>query len=434
MIDGSIAPPAVGPATLVWLAIACFPVLSVLTLLAVLLERCSSIRLRHFAEEAGGGLLALYERPAGFDAYRFLLTVLARAALVLLVALLTVILLGLGFEPVRAALWAALGTVVLSLVLELVNRRLVRHHGEEALARLTPLYRLARLALAPAIPLLAPLLDGRPADDGEDDDEDEASDDEIDAYIAMGQREGILEPGEVELVRGIFEFGDSQVRSVMTPRTDIVGAPIDTSLDELAGLFVESRHSRLPLYEGSLDQIAGVLLIRDLLAGLRVTPPPSAADLAKEAFFVPGTKPVNELMREMQERQLHIAIVVDEHGGTAGLVTMEDLLEELVGEIADEHDEAEPEPQPLGDGSWRVDGRIHLDELADLLGIEIADMPYETVAGLVLSELGDVPKSGAVVEAQGISMTVEEVSDRRIEVVRVQRVSDVASQKETADG
>ncbi len=423
MTEGSIPQPVLGPATLTWVVLGCSLAAIVLTVMAILLERCSSIRLHHFAEEAGGALRRLYEVPLAFEAFRFLLSLLARIAWAALVAFLTLLFLKLGRGPGPSAGWAILAVSLLGLALEWVGRGLVRRSSEAALSRLTPLFALARVVLVPGIMLLAPLMANSAAEDDNGEHEDDASDDEIDAFIEIGEREGILEPDEVELVRGAVDFGDTQVRSVMTPRTDIVGAPLDSSLDDFARLFVESRHSRLPLYQESIDDVAGILLMRDLLDGLQTTPRPCAAELAKPAYFVPGTKPIDEMLREMQERQQHLAIVVDEHGGTAGLVTMEDLLEEIVGEIADEHDEVEREVWQLEDGSWRVDGGLHLDELATLIGVEIGQVPFETVAGLVLGEFGDVPKAGVVVVAQGMRITVEKVSDRRIQVMRVERWS-----------
>lgn len=433
MAEGSIGQPVLGPALLAWVIVGCAVVTIVVTVMALLLERSSSIRLRHFAEEAGGALRRLYELPLAFESFRFLLSLLARVAWGALVAFLILLLHEFGQPPGAAAGWAILVVGVLAVVLEWAARGLVRRDAEEALSRLTPLFGAARLLLLPGILLLAPLMANSSAEEDNGDQEDDASDDEIDAFLEIGEREGILEPDEVELVRGAVDFGDTQVRSVMTPRTDIVGAALASTLDELARLFVESRHSRLPVYEESIDDVAGILLMRDLLGGLQITPQPAVAELIKPAYFVPGTKPIDEMLREMQDRQQHIAFVVDEHGGTAGLVTMEDLLEEIVGEIADEHDEVEREAWQLNDGSWRVDGGLHLDELAGLIGVEIGETRYETVAGLVLGELGDVPTAGVVLEVEGMRLAVEEVSDRRIKTMRIERL-DAAAKGDQSDG
>ena len=253
-----------------------------------------------------------------------------------------------------------------------------------------------------------------------DEDEEEATEDEIEAFIDVGTREGILEPGEGEMVWGIVDFGATPVRSVMTPRIDVRCASADAGLDELAALFVESGHSRMPLYEGSIDHIVGILHIRDLLKGLRSEERPSARTLSNPPFFVPETKPLGQLLKELQARFQQMAVVVDEYGGTAGIVTVEDLVEEIVGELVDEHEEAHPENELLADGAWLLAGSSDVDMLEDLFGIDLGNVPYETVGGMVFSLLGDVPAVGQTVEGHGLRYTVEEVEERRVARVRVE--------------
>jgi CBS domain containing-hemolysin-like protein len=305
----------------------------------------------------------------------------------------------------------------------MANRWLVDRDAEAGLRRLTFVYRGAYAVAAPLVALLAPLVPASGAVEGEDEeDDDDASDEEIEAFIKVGTSEGILEPEEGEMLWGLVDFGDTAVRSVMTPRIDIICAPVDSDLDALAERFLESGHSRLPLYEGSIDRIVAILHIRDLLRGLRSDPRPTARALGKPPFFVPETKPLAELLKEMQARFQQMAIVLDEYGGTAGMVTIEDLLEEIVGEIADEHEAVEPEPEALPGGGWRLDGRTHVSTLDDLFGIDLDEEPYETVAGLILSALGQVPQPGEAVETRGLRLTVEQVDNRRIQAVRVERV------------
>jgi putative hemolysin len=400
---------------------------AVVIVLAALLERSGPVRLRHWAEEAGGGLLALFEHRERFETYRFLLSFLAKAAPVMLAVALGAFLRAAGV--VRAELWAVGATVVLVAVIELVNRRLVAHRSEESLAKLTVLYRLLRLALWPAVVALAPLApaapgNGEPAPAAEED-EDEISDEEIEAYIELGTREGILDEGESDYLWGIVDFGDTQVRSVMTPRVDMVVAPADDDLDALAARFLDSGHSRLPLYEESIDRIVGILHIREVLRGMRAAEPrPTARALMKAPFFVPERRALDELLKEMQARFQQMAIVLDEYGGTAGLVTVEDLLEEIVGEIFDEDEvAAASEPVALADGAWRLDGRTPIDDLDDLFDVDLEEEPYETLGGLVLSVHGQVPEEGEVVEAHGLRLHVEQVSGRRIQAVRVERIA-----------
>ena len=395
--------------------------------LSALLERSGLVRLRHWAEEAGGGLLALYEAPARFETYRYLLSFLAKVTPVLLAMALRSLLAALGLP--RPTLAAVATVLALVAAVELLNRRLVAQRAEEALRALTWAYRALRPVLAPLVVALAsfaPAAQGNEpeADDGEE--EDEISDEEIEAFIELGTREGILEPGEGDMLWGIVDFGDTQVRSVMTPRVDMVVASTEDDLDALAERFLESGHSRIPLHEESIDHVAGILHIREVLRGLRTEPRPPARELMKAPFFVPDRKPLDELLKEMQARFQQMAIVLDEYGGTAGLVTVEDLLEEIVGEIFDEDEVVRaPEPQALPDGSWRLAGRTHVEALDDLLGVDLDDESYETVAGLVLAELGSVPEEGVTVDARGLRFHVERVTGRRIQTLRVERLAPV---------
>jgi CBS domain containing-hemolysin-like protein len=403
------------------LALALVPATGLLFALAALLERSGPVRLRHWAEEAGGELLALYRRPGRFAAFRFLLSLAAKLAPLALFVVVARAFAGIGL--LTAGFAAAIVAVAVAAGAELLGRRLVDGAAEDALERLTPVYRAARLVLTPLAALLAPLVRPRQPEVEEDEDEEEASDEEIAAFIDFGTREGILEPGEGDMVWGIVDLAETEVKSVMTPRTDVAAAAAEESLDALADRFLESGHSRLPLYEGSIDRIVGILHIRDLLRALRSGSPLPAPELAKPPLVVPETKKLAELLREMQASQQQLAIVVDEYGGTAGLVTVEDLVEEIVGEIADEHEEVEPEAEALPDGGWRLDGGTPIEVLDDLFGIDLEEEPYETVGGLVLSVLGSLPEPGQEVVAHGLRLAVEGVENRRIQSVRVERAA-----------
>lgn len=391
--------------------------------LSALLERSGPVRLRHWVEEAGHGLRSLYDVPARFEIYRFLLAALAKVAPVLLLVAFHALLAAHGL-PSPGWIAAAL-VVALVVVVEMLNRSLVGWAAEEWLERLTLLYRAMRLLFLPLVAVLAPLAPSarRPVDGlPEEEEEDQATEEEIEAFIELGTREGILEPGEEDLVWGIVDFGDTQVRSVMTPRVDMVVAAQDRDLDSLAEQFIASGHSRIPIYEDSVDHVVGILHIRDVLRGLRSDPRPGAAELAKTPFFVPERRPLDELLKEMQARFQQVAIVLDEYGGTAGLVTVEDLLEEIVGEIFDEDEVVESEPMALPDGSWRLEGRTPVEALDELFGVDLEAEPYETVAGVVLSELGRVPEAGESMQSHGLRWHVEEVEGRRVQTLRVEKI------------
>ena len=394
-----------------------------LLLVSALVERASPIRLSHWTEKAGSRLEALYDRPRRFEAFRFLLTAFGALAPV---ALFAVVERAMATSGVSAPLWAAAGVVaVFVAVTEWVSRYFVAHHAEAALDALTwPLRFLAVLAL-PAIALLARALPTVDADDEEDDEEDdEVSPNELEAYIDVGRREGILEPEEEALVKSIVDFGDTLVRQVMTPRVDVHAAPLESTAEELAELFFSCKHARLPVFRESIDQIVGILHIRELFQSMHDDCETDIASLAKAPLFVPESKPIRALLSELQTLHQQMAIVVDEYGGVAGLVTVEDLVEEIVGEIADEHEVEELSTETLDGGGWRVAGRTELWELAALVGREeIEDGAYETVSGLICGSLGYVPKPGERVPLAGLSFKVESADARRVITVVVEEAS-----------
>lgn len=394
-------------------------------LLTALVERSGPIRLRHWVEESGGRLRALADRPARFEVFRYLLNLLAKLVPLALLGALARLLEAGGWP---SPWWTAGATVALIVALtELASRSLVGRDPEEGLRRMTWIYRGALALLTPLIVAFAPLVPKAalepetpsPADD-------EASEEEVEAFIDVGTREGILEPGDRDLVWGVVDFGDTQVRSVMTPRVDIVAARIDEPLDRLAEVFVRSSFSRLPLYAESVDQVVGILHIRDLLAASRRSPQPLAAEIAKPPMLVPETKLLGELLKEMQKRRQQMAIVINEFGGTEGLVTVEDLIEEIVGEIEDEHDEGVPENTLLPDGSLVIDGRAALATLDEFFSWRPEEEPSETVGGLVSGLFGYVPQAGESVELDGLRFEVEKADERRILALRVRRTEDAA--------
>ena len=411
-----------GPAA--WAAALLLPLLPLLFVLSALVERSGPIRLRHWVEGAGGELRRLYESGPRFEAFRYLLNLGAKILPIGLFVAVETLARGLGAS--RGWLWA-LGVVAAMLAAtELGSRSLLLRGPEEALRRLTWLYRFFRLLFSPLVPVLAPVMARRQLEVETDEAEDAASEEEIEAFIDVGTREGILDPEERELVWGVVDFGETQVRSVMTPRIDMVCAPAGETLETLATRFVESSHSRIPIYRDSIDTIVGILHIRDVLAGLSTKPPGDPLALAQAPLFVPETKRLDELLRELQARRQQMAIVVDEFGGTAGLVTVEDLIEEIVGEIADEHDVEEPENRALPDGSLLLDGRAHIERLEEEFDVRFEDPAFETVGGLVSSALGYLPQAGESVTTHGLLLTVERADDRRVLAVRVQRAPDAS--------
>lgn len=412
---------------LAWLAGALLVMTVVASTLSALVERAGPIRLRHWAEEAEGRLRRLYDQPPRFEAFRLILSILAKLLPVALFGSVAVLAVEGGVTDAAgsAALWAALVVLPVVVATEALNRVLVGWDPERALDRLTGVYRGLLIMLTPFVAVTVWIFPAAGLRRRVEEEEDEVSEDEIAAFIDVGTREGILEPGEEELLWGIVDFGDTAVRSVMTPRIQVRFAPVASDVEELADLFVESGHSRIPLYDGSIDHIVGILHIRDLLRTLRwpeeAGERPTPRQLSNPPFFVPETKPLGQLLKELQARHQQMAVVVDEYGGTAGIVTVEDLVEEIVGELVDEHEEAETTNQLLPDGAWLLVGSSDVDELEELFGIDLGDdVPWETVGGMVFSLLGDVPKVGDSAESHGLRYTVVEVEERRVARVRVE--------------
>ncbi len=251
-----------------------------------------------------------------------------------------------------------------------------------------------------------------------------SADEHIEALITAGREEGIIEEGDRELIQSVMAFGDKTVREVMTPRPKIVAISQDASLEELRQLVIHEQFSRIPVYEGDIDSICGFVHVRDMFEvdeDERVTR--KVRELMRSIRAVPETKPVNDLLREMQEEGAHMAVVVDEYGSTAGIVTLEDMVEEIVGEIHDEH-EPERDFRQDSDGSYVVSGSFDVDRLADLLDYHPQhDAESTTIGGLVTEWLGHVPAVGEAAGRDGILIKVLAANDRRVDQVRVAKAA-----------
>lgn len=249
------------------------------------------------------------------------------------------------------------------------------------------------------------------------------------ADVAAGEQS--IEREERELIHSIFEFGDTIVREVMVPRPDMVSVEADATVDEAMRMAIEAGRSRLPAYDDTTDNIVGVAFLKDLVGcGAAGQGGDSIRDYLRGAVFVPESKRVAELLREMQQQKFHLAIVVDEHGGTAGIVTLEDLLEEIVGEIVDEYDVEEPQVERLAGGMLRVQGRASIDDVNEELGTHLPDGEWDTVGGLVLSVLGHVPGEGECITFSGLELCAERMQGNRILSVLIKRLDSGNSDEE----
>jgi CBS domain containing-hemolysin-like protein len=240
--------------------------------------------------------------------------------------------------------------------------------------------------------------------------------DELKQMISESEEGGVLEPPERQMLESVFDFGELLVRQVMLPRTEVLAIEADTKLDDIITTVTQHSYTKLPVYEDDLDQIIGILHVKDLL---RVMNQPDCAkttarEMARETLYIPETLPVNDLLHQFRHNRQHIAIVMDEYGGTAGLVTLEDLLEEIVGEVSDQFDASTPEIQSQTDGTFLIDGLTLIETVNQQLNLNLSDPHYDTIAGYFLGKLGHIPKIGDGLEAGGVHLQVESMDGLRI--------------------
>ena len=259
------------------------------------------------------------------------------------------------------------------------------------------------------------------------------SEDELRAMVDEAEREEVIEEEEREMIHSIFEFGDTIVREVMVPRPDMVVVPSTYSLQQVLDIILRTGYSRIPVFGRDIDDVVGLAYAKDVLRSLHdgQTDKP-LQEILRQAPVMPESMRAADCLREMRRRKSHMVIVIDEYGGTSGLVTIEDLLEEIVGEITDEYDREEPNVEPLPDGGWRVNARMSIDEVNELLDVELPSTEWDSIGGLVLNLVGDVPKEGQEVEFQGLSLRAERVQGRRIGRVRIHQVEPKPSADEEA--
>jgi CBS domain containing-hemolysin-like protein len=364
------------------------------------------------------------------DPNRFLSAILILNSVAVIVAstlatLLMVAVLGIGVGGIVAPVVTSL--VVLVFV-EIVPKTVAIHTAEaSALRYARPVRALTRI-LNPMIVVLRAITDGVMRIRGITPRAGPfVTEEELISLVTLSEQQGVIEEEEKEMIHGVIDFEETIVREVMVPRVRITGIRADRSLREAVDIAIEDGHSRLPTYEETIDRISGILYVKDMLRALaRGNLDISLRELARKAFEVPETKHVGELFREFQARKTHIAIVVDESGGTAGLVTIEDLLEEIVGDIQDEYDKPGEEPtiEQIGPDEFIVDARINLEDLDDATGIDLAAEDYDTLNGFILDQLGALPIVGSEVNLEGKALfTVVSVQGRRADKVRISRLA-----------
>jgi CBS domain containing-hemolysin-like protein len=327
--------------------------------------------------------------------------------------------------------WVTLASLVFVLLYFVVVEAMSKTFGIQnsdrvALALAPVVFLLGRLLSYPTrwlIGLANVLLPGRGLREGPF-----VSEGDIRSMAEVGHEEGSIEEDEKELIHSIFEFGDTIVREVMVPRPDIVSIEDDRTLRDVQALVLEHGYSRIPVFHEDLDDVVGIVFAKDVLKALhqgKIDMP--LRDIVRVARYVPESKKAADLLREMQREKFHVALVTDEYGSVTGIVSLEDLLEELVGEITDEYDVEEPEIVEIDEGAYRVSGKTSIDDLNDVLGLELPDEEWDTVAGLVLDIFGKIPLEGEECAFQGLRFRAEAVVGRRVNTVVIAREPDQAA-------
>jgi len=399
---------------------------SFLSLAEASIGRVNRVKAHHLLDRKRKGaeqLLHIVQDPADYLNILRLLTVVVQVTSVVIATVLALEAFGTKGEAIAIIVM----TVVLFVFAEAAPRTFSLTHAEGAAlfaARPvtflgTMLRPLGRIFILVANVVASPL-PGRTMPKGPF-----VTEEEIRNLVDVAEDEEEIEEEERELIHSIFEFGDTVVREVMVPRPDMVTARADASLSAVLETILEAGYSRIPIYEGDVDNIIGVLYAKDLLKRLHEkSGDVRVAALGRAPLFVPEQKKVSELLREMQKEHVHMAIVVDEYGGTAGLVTIEDLIEEIVGEIVDEYDREEPLVEPVDADTIRVDAKMPIDEVNELLEVDLPHEEWDTVGGLVFGLTGRVPVPGESVRYDSLEFRTERVSGRRIQKVVIHKVSE----------
>jgi CBS domain containing-hemolysin-like protein len=412
--------------TTAWVEIVVILIALVLAALAASAETSltsiSRVRLRQLVEQKVPEAIVIERLHRDPNAY--LSTILIVNTVAIIVASSTATLLALHLYRERVAEWAV--SLVLSLVVlvacEITPKTLALQRAERVALRMARLVAWATLVLRPVVfvltavtRLILRMMGGRAQVRGPF-----VTEEELKMLVSVGEEEGVLEEEEREMIHGIFEMGDMLVRELMVPRTDLVAIEVNEPVEKAVELVTKHGHTRIPVYEGNLDHIVGVLYAKDLLRAVVRGEQKSLREIARKPYFTPESNKVQDVLRDLRKNRVHMAIVVDEYGGTAGAVTIEDILEEIVGPIQDEYDIGEEdEIQFISPNEVILDGRVSVDDVNELLKLNIAADDYDTIGGYVLNQLGAAPKIGATLKLGDAELRVEAVQGTRIKKVRI---------------
>jgi putative hemolysin len=394
-------------------------------------NRVRALRLREEGRRGAASLLKVAEDPAPYLNVVLLLTLLATIGGTTLASTIAVRRFGNKGE------WIA--TIVMTLVLfvfaDVTPKTLALQRSDRVGLVLAPLVvgfkRLVGPLAAGLVHLANLLMPGKGIKEGPF-----ITEKELRAFADVASQEDQIEDEEKELIHSIFEFGDTIVREVMVPRPDVLALEDDKSLRDVQAFVLEHGTSRIPVYDHDqdLDHVIGVVFAKDVLKALHQGKQDAPLrEVVREALYVPESKKVADLLREMQREKFHLALVTDEYGSVSGLVTLEDLLEELVGDITDEYDLEEPEIVPVGEGVYRVSGKASINDVNDLLDVDLPDEEWDTVAGLVLDLFQRIPKSGEEIQLDGLKFRAEEVQGRRVAQVLITRIDPETTETSGSD-
>lgn len=328
--------------------------------------------------------------------------------------------------------WRAISIVIITIILsfftlvfgELVPKRLAMKYYEKISYATIGVIRGISVITAPFVKLLTVSTNMVSKIFGVGEAEEEVvTEEEIKMMIDEGEEKGTIERGEKMLLNNVFEFNDIIVSEIMTPRTEMFAIDIHDNLEELLDKIDEFKYSRIPVYDEDIDDIKGILFVKDILKPLKEHKKINAKDIIREPYFVPESKDIDELFKEMQQNKVQMAIAIDEYGGTAGLITMEDIIEELVGNIFDEYDEEEIDAKKIDDNTYILSGTTTSYELKKIFDVEIPEGDYETLSGYLIDKLGRIPDDDEhpVIEDEKLTYKVEEIEDKRIKYVKVCR-------------
>ncbi|MBE6562722.1 MAG: HlyC/CorC family transporter [Ruminococcaceae bacterium] len=350
---------------------------------------------------------------------KFLTTVLVGNNIVniLLASLATIFFIGRVGDEYGTTVSTVVTTVVVLIFGEITPKSLAKEFPEKFAMFALPFVKFLMFIFAPLCFIFS-LWTNLLSKINKNEEDDSITDDELLTIVKEAENEGGLDKHESELIQNAIAFDDRQALDILTPRVDVIAVQSDATEEEINKVFSDSGYSRLPVYEGSLDNIIGIIHQKDFHDG--TDEGKALAEIYKKPVFVTPTLKISNLLRKLQEEKAHIAVVVDEYGGTAGIVTMEDILEELVGEIWDEHDEIVEEVTEVSENIYLLQGTVLLDEMCDLLGIKCEDSEADTVSGFIMEQLDHIPEAGETFEYENLKFEITEVVARRITEVKIE--------------